>query len=879
MADKSPNPGHGLEKQNSFASDQGSSAFKHDLSDSTTVATTMSDLDDNISITSTVYGDEADDHEYDVDDILCEEIHHDGVMRYLVRWKEYPLEMCTWEPKENFTPELLEDIWEQKKRQPGFQPFDRSLLDEAQRAKAIRHLNRNRKRKRLGLPQTSPFTEALKWMPDNEISDRELTAEATTVVVSETASANSAVLDSTEIHDSSDDLMVIESLSAPPPPKKKKKKKKKSIDLTKEDLATPVLKMKKDKGGKESSEKEKERKTYSGNSEEKGKGKREDKDKAQKPAPKDEAKKRKSPAEAAPITKDQHKKASESPHRRRKSTDALPVVPSPQPGSSTKFTSTVSGKDHEGKLPVKRTSIDRPDKYAASIPTLSVPKVRPATSKNGNVSLPDKPAERPIKPTRTASASKEAPHTAKKTGPVTSVRTSSTSSIPATILAAKGPSAKKTGPALQDSGNAFSGGKRSRAGRSLSMAMSDPNMAPQLFDKWSTLRRAELCERDKADRETDPLQLKTALFPIARGPPANGTTAALQNSGMDMSPGKLFPTEPVPHNASLRPSIKRPASGDVPRRRKSVRFSDNDGSDAGLLLGRTRLKSPPVPKNSGTDESYADEDTPMSFEAQETEASGAPRILPSVSVKLLFGTQREPVDAMLDVVAENGGDQQLLDQIVAGKTLRFDCSFLAATLVQQLNGMRKANLFSGNVRHPNPIETGTASSPTTTSASVLQTASQRLKLMASGLILLKPEHAIVLYPTNCEHWLESMFGFPTPASTDPTVALRYVVFSTYVDCAALLRPTGKPDARFQLLPDGLDRRQVMGRFFYLGRPSFVDLLPDKDSCSKGHTRFFLAFPPHSKAVYVPDGTLAAGNERGMRRSIQHTGWFLAVIYT
>ncbi|EPE07738.1 chromo domain containing protein [Ophiostoma piceae UAMH 11346] len=828
MAQDPSDPGQGLEKQNSLASDQGNLAFKYDLSDATTVVTTMSDVDDNISVTSTVYPDETEDYEYEVDDILSEEVDFEGVMKYLVRWKNYPLEMCTWEPKENFTPELLEDIWEQKKRQPGFQPFDRGLLDEAHRAKALRHLNRNRKRKRHGLPETSPFMEAIKWTTDNEISDRELTADAATVIANETPVADPAVLASTEIHDSSDELMVIESLSAPPPPPKKKKKKKRSIDAAKDDLATPVSKKKKAKGGKESSEKEKG----------------EDKDKAQKPTAVDETRKRKTPVEAVPITKDQPKRVSDSPTRRRKSADALPAVPSVEPGSSTKSTSTVSGKDLEAKLPVKRASVDRPGKAAAPTATSSVPKVRPATSKNGDVSLPDKLIERPLKPLRTASTLKEAP-TAKKTGPDPNVRTSTTTNQATATQETKGPSAKKTGPASQDSGgNAFSGGKRSRTGRSLSMAMSDPNMVPQLFEKRSTLRRAELCERDKADRAIEPSQLNTALFPISKGPPANGTTAASQSSVMHMSSKELSPTEQVPKDAPLRPSIKRPASGDLLRRRKSVRFADNDGSETGLLLGRTRLKSPPVPKGDGTDGNYADEDTPMHFEPQETEEPRAPISLPSVSVKLLFGTQREPVDATLDVMAENSGNQQLLDQIVAGKTLRFDCSFLAATLLQQLNGIRKVNLFSGNVRHPS--ETGTSTASTASSASVLQTASQRLKLMASGLILVKPEHAIVVYPTNCEHWLESMFGFPAHVNTDRTVALRYVVFSTYVDCAALLRPNGKLDATLRPLSDGQDRRQVMERFFHLGRESFSDLLPDESSNRKGHTRFFLAFPPTAK---------------------------------
>ncbi|KAI1499433.1 hypothetical protein F5X99DRAFT_389932 [Biscogniauxia marginata] len=124
------------------------------------------DDDDDISLTSTDHeGDGAGDADKDwvVDDLLAERPHPDkpGQTQYLIKWEGFPLEDCTWEPEENLGPGLLPQ-WEETKKEieAGKRtPFDLEIYNAACIAKAERHMKRNAKRKRLGLPLTDPFPE------------------------------------------------------------------------------------------------------------------------------------------------------------------------------------------------------------------------------------------------------------------------------------------------------------------------------------------------------------------------------------------------------------------------------------------------------------------------------------------------------------------------------------------------------------------------------------------------------------------------------------------------------------------------------------------------------------------------------------------------
>lgn len=73
----------------------------------------MSD-DDDISITSTAPSEQ--ESEYEVETILAELEFDDGI-KYLVKWANYPIERCTWEPPESFCNEQTLIDWNKKKTQ------------------------------------------------------------------------------------------------------------------------------------------------------------------------------------------------------------------------------------------------------------------------------------------------------------------------------------------------------------------------------------------------------------------------------------------------------------------------------------------------------------------------------------------------------------------------------------------------------------------------------------------------------------------------------------------------------------------------------------------------------------------------------------------
>ncbi|KAK4251643.1 hypothetical protein C7999DRAFT_10595 [Corynascus novoguineensis] len=120
------------------------------------------DNDDSISVTSTVSGHDP-EQEFVVEGILAERKRRDGTMCYLVEWEDFPLHQSTWEPESNLGPELMA-LWEEEKAKHATgesQPFDiRKFVDarkQAAKEKLARHHRRNRKRKFLGLPLTSPI--------------------------------------------------------------------------------------------------------------------------------------------------------------------------------------------------------------------------------------------------------------------------------------------------------------------------------------------------------------------------------------------------------------------------------------------------------------------------------------------------------------------------------------------------------------------------------------------------------------------------------------------------------------------------------------------------------------------------------------------------
>ncbi|KAF7178436.1 hypothetical protein CNMCM7691_007132 [Aspergillus felis] len=134
----------------------------------------MSD-DDDISITSTAPSEQ--ESEYEVETILAELEFDDGI-KYLVKWANYPIERCTWEPPESFCYEETLIDWNKKKKAiaEGKRPaFDlvrfENHLAALERAKHDRKQRRAAKRRRLGLDGPQQSHNTVESPPSNNVPD------------------------------------------------------------------------------------------------------------------------------------------------------------------------------------------------------------------------------------------------------------------------------------------------------------------------------------------------------------------------------------------------------------------------------------------------------------------------------------------------------------------------------------------------------------------------------------------------------------------------------------------------------------------------------------------------------------------------------------
>ncbi|KAI0154477.1 hypothetical protein GGR57DRAFT_116046 [Xylariaceae sp. FL1272] len=167
--------------------------------------------EDSLSITSTVVDSGDPDQNWFVDDVLAERPHPDipGVIQYLIKWEDYPLEDATWEPVENLGQDLVPQ-WEEVKSeiaQGSRQAFDLAEYAAALDRRARRHERRNAKRQRLGLDLTYPFPAGLD--PD-EASDSDDEAQ-------EVMEIDSATFEASRARTSSSPKVRLQALSKVPP--------------------------------------------------------------------------------------------------------------------------------------------------------------------------------------------------------------------------------------------------------------------------------------------------------------------------------------------------------------------------------------------------------------------------------------------------------------------------------------------------------------------------------------------------------------------------------------------------------------------------------------------------------------------------------------
>lgn len=112
--------------------------------------------DDSVSLTSTVMSDHL--GVYELDAIVAEK-RWDGVLMYLVKWKDYPYSRCTWEVKEQFGDKQTLIDWDERKMRVSRGLAEAFDLDTWEREMAKvradtqkRQATRRRKRIHLGIP-------------------------------------------------------------------------------------------------------------------------------------------------------------------------------------------------------------------------------------------------------------------------------------------------------------------------------------------------------------------------------------------------------------------------------------------------------------------------------------------------------------------------------------------------------------------------------------------------------------------------------------------------------------------------------------------------------------------------------------------------------
>jgi chromo domain-containing protein 1 len=110
-----------------------------------------------------------------VETIFAEHEFDDGI-KYLVKWANYPIERCTWEPAECFCTEQTLIDWNKKKKaiaEGKRRAFDlvrfENHLAALERAKNDRKQRRAAKRRRLGLDGTRQSSPAAESPPSNDV--------------------------------------------------------------------------------------------------------------------------------------------------------------------------------------------------------------------------------------------------------------------------------------------------------------------------------------------------------------------------------------------------------------------------------------------------------------------------------------------------------------------------------------------------------------------------------------------------------------------------------------------------------------------------------------------------------------------------------------
>ena len=426
----------------------------------------------------------------------------------------------------------------------------------------------------------------------------------------------------------------------------------------------------------------------------------------------------------------------------------------------------------------------------------------PAQSKKTNSAAPTPAASRnrPERPTSTGYQG-----TARK-APIKSLSSASTVTTGHSSLTSAA-STSKTGFTARRSAvpstNIFTGGKITKQRIGLKDAMSSSTKTPKLFEKHHYRRLAELKGREKEDLPPDPSKVK--FFDIRTGPTAPG-----KRTSQDISSAQPLPApavqpvqaaqpvqasvitaspEPLP-NPIVEEFSKPTVQDEAPppkKKRKSVRFLvDEDDNDSFFVQEpepmdvddsakgnhttgvqntavRPRLHSPPAPPSA--------DDLPAPVKKLSlADYRGSKTLTQSLDKKLVLGSSTT-VDVTFHGLPRDTPSQWLAS-FLQHEVLEFKHTCFSQTFIVKMGALVGLRLSEGTITSKDDVST-------------LEKVAEHLRSGLIGLYYQHPEHHVLIYPTKCEEWNGVSLGQDPTSSSD--VALRYLVFSTDLDCANMLR--------------------------------------------------------------------------------------------
>ncbi|KAK4149385.1 hypothetical protein C8A00DRAFT_18911 [Chaetomidium leptoderma] len=420
----------------------------------------------------------------------------------------------------------------------------------------------------------------------------------------------------------------------------------------------------------------------------------------------------------------------------------------------------------------------------------------------------------------------------------TSIPTAAAPSIRPAPRARKTLMAKKS--TTQPTGNIFTSGKIRKQRGSLKDVMSDATKSPKLFDKHRYRRLAQLGSRGKEDAAPDISQIR--LLDLRSGQPF----ARQSSGGSILSPTQLSPQEegPSPLEPPLASALISPRSTLVgpnaapPRKkRKSVRFLEDDGDQSALVQEPEQMDLD-SPVTQGPSRAYYS--PPPRRRPSLDRIQGPPSVqgTQSSEKKLILG--KSAVEAIFYGLPRDPSSQRAwLADFLAKETLEFRHSCHVKTTASQIGTLIQKPLASG----PLVSQEGD------------QSLEQVAEYLAAGLLALyhgQSEFKILVYATKCEEWKSLLSHVQEPTSPSEA-ALGYLIFASAQDCRLMLPPLaplsgsqpGIEDCKTKTKKqDATSARElVMKRFFGF---DYNKLLPAMQK--RPIDNFFLAIPDSRREV-------------------------------